>query len=186
MLQADHLGHAELVETSSVGESKLTKFTGIKDSGKTVTILVRGSNELVLDEAERSLHDALCVVRSLVKSRQMLVGGGAAEMEISLRLAEYARTLSGQEAYCFRAFASAFEVVPYTLAENAGLNPMELVTELRARHAAGDIHTGINVDKVPLVLRVPFFGAPSQSSSFFRPTSPICVKPASTSCSPCL
>lgn len=115
--------------------------------GKTVTVLVRGSNQLVLDEAERSLHDALCVVRSLVKSRRMLVGGGAAEMEISLRLDEYARTLTGMEAYCFRAFAAAFEVIPYTLAENAGLNPMELVTQLRARHAAGEPHTGINVDK---------------------------------------
>lgn len=142
----EHLGHADLVETVSLGDEKITKFVGIKQMGKTVTILVRGSNELVLDEAERSIHDALCVVRSLVKSRKMLVGGGAAEMEICLRLQEYARTLSGMEAYCFRAFAAAFEIIPYTLAENAGLNPIQMVTELRAKHAAGLVHSGINVE----------------------------------------
>jgi len=147
---AEHLGHADLVETISVGEDKVTRFSGIKNMGKTVTVLVRGSNELVLDEAERSLHDALCVVRSLVKLRKILVGGGAVEMEISLRLAEHARTLTGMEAYCFKAFAAAFEVIPYTLAENAGLNPIQLVTELRTRHMAGAVTAGIDVDKADI------------------------------------
>lgn len=95
-----------------------------------------------MDEAERSLHDALCVVRSLVKSRKMICGGGAPEMEISLRLNEISRSLSGMSQYCFRAFADAFEIIPYTLAENAGLNPIELVTQLRSRHASGEKNAG--------------------------------------------
>ncbi len=144
---AEHLGAADLVETVSMGDDKITRFQGVKNQGKTVTILVRGSNDLVLDEAERSIHDALCVVRSLVKSRRMICGGGAPEMEVSLRLSEYARTLSGMQQYCVRAFADAFEVIPYTLAENAGLNPIEMVTLLRARHAAGDFNAGINVEQ---------------------------------------
>jgi T-complex protein 1 subunit delta len=144
---AEHLGSAALVETVSVGEDKITKFLGVQKQGKTVTVLVRGSNELVLDEAERSIHDALCVVRSLVKSRRMICGGGAPEMEVALRLSEYARTLSGAYQYCVRAFADAFEVIPYTLSENAGLNPIEMVTQLRARHAAGEANTGINVEQ---------------------------------------
>lgn len=131
-----------MVETISLGDQKITKFTGVKKMGKTVTILVRGSNDLVLDEAERSIHDALCVVRSLVKSRRLLYGGGAPEMEISLKLSQYARTLSGTQQYCFKAFAEAFEVIPYTLAENAGLNAIEIVTQLRAKHAAGEVNAG--------------------------------------------
>uniref|UniRef100_A0A4D5RVT9 T-complex protein 1 subunit delta n=1 Tax=Ixodes scapularis TaxID=6945 RepID=A0A4D5RVT9_IXOSC len=94
-----------------------------------------------------SLHDALCVVRCLVKRRALIAGGGAPEMEISLRLAERARLLSGLDAYCVGAFAEALEVVPYTLAENAGLHPIATVTELRNRHAKGERDAGINVRK---------------------------------------
>jgi len=96
---------------------------------------------------QRSLHDALCVVRSLVKCRRLTPGGGAPEIELSLRLGEWARTLAGLDAYCARAYADALELIPYTLAENAGLNPIELVTALRARHAAGETAAGINVKR---------------------------------------
>jgi len=147
---AEHLGHAASVETVSLGDEKLTKFLGVEKQGKTVTVLVRGSNDLVLEETERSIHDALCVVRSLVKSRKMVCGGGAPEMEISLQLTEHARSLSGMHRYCMRAFADAFGVIPYTLAENAGLNPIELVTQLRARHAAGEKNAGINVESAAI------------------------------------
>lgn len=75
-----------------------------------MTILVRGSNKLVLEEAERSLHDALCVIRCLVKQKALIAGGGAPEIEIALKLSAYAQTLSGVEAYCVKAFAEAFEV----------------------------------------------------------------------------
>jgi T-complex protein 1 subunit delta len=128
----------------------LLQVTGIQNPGKTVSILVRGVNRLVVDEAERSIHDALCVIRCLVKERALIAGGGAPEIELALRLAEYSHTLTGVEQYCFRAYAEALEIVPYTLAENAGLNPIATVTELRAKHALGEYTAGINVRKVSL------------------------------------
>jgi len=123
------------------------KVTGIVNQGKTVSVLIRGSNKLVLEEAERSIHDALCVIRCLVKKRGLIAGGGAPEIELSLQLMHHAQTLAGMEQYCFRAFAEALEVIPFTLAENAGLNPIATVTELRNRHAQGEKTTGINVRK---------------------------------------
>ncbi|XP_071454958.1 T-complex protein 1 subunit delta [Hetaerina americana] len=143
----EYFGNAELVEEVQTGSSKFVKVTGIQNQGHTVTVLVRGSNKLVLEEADRSLHDALCVVRCLVKQRALIAGGGAPETEICLQLAEYAQTITGVDAYCFRAFANALEVIPSTLAENAGLNPIATVTELRNRHAQGEVTAGINVRK---------------------------------------
>jgi len=105
------------------------------------------ANSLVLEEAERSFHDALCVVRCLVKKKALIAGGGAPEIEVSQRLSEYAKTLKGMEAHCFEAFANALEVIPITLAENAGLNPINIVTELRNKHALGEKTAGINVKK---------------------------------------
>lgn len=140
------------MEEISFGGERVTKITGTPNKGKTVTILgklvllqliasnytlVRGSNKLVLAEAERSLHDALCVVRCLVKKRFLIVGGGAPEAELALRLEEYAKTLPGEQQFCVKAFAEALEVVPYTLAENAGLNAIRIVTELRRQHKEG-------------------------------------------------
>jgi len=122
-------------------------MTGVANPGKTVSVLVRGVNNLIIDEAERSLHDALCVIRCLVKERALIAGGGAPETELSIKLAEYANTLTGMEQYCFRQFAEALELVPYTLAENAGLNPIATVTELRNRHSKGEYTAGINVRK---------------------------------------
>ncbi|CAN0128508.1 unnamed protein product [Phaeothamnion confervicola] len=123
-------------------------MTGVPHTGRTMTVLVRGSNRLVLDEAERSIHDALCVVRSLVKRRFLIAGGGAPEAEVATALAEWSKTQTGMRAYCVRAYAEALEVIPYTLAENAGMNPISLVTELRARHSvAGGSGAGINVRK---------------------------------------
>merc|ERR550514_729790 len=112
-----------------------------------MTVVVRGSNQLVLGEAGRSLHDALCVVRSLVKEQFLIAGGGAPETELALRLTQWSKTLTGMEAYCVRAYAEALEIIPATLAENAGLHPLAIVTELRARHAAGEKTVGINVRK---------------------------------------
>uniref|UniRef100_A0A0E0JZB3 T-complex protein 1 subunit delta n=1 Tax=Oryza punctata TaxID=4537 RepID=A0A0E0JZB3_ORYPU len=143
----DKLGYADLVEEVSVGESKIVKITGIKDMGRTATVLVRGSNQLVIDEAERSLHDALCVIRCLVNKRFLIAGGGAPEIEMSMQLAAWAKELQGMESYCIKEFAEALEVIPYTLAENAGLNPISIVTELRNRHAKGEKNAGINVRK---------------------------------------
>ncbi|GLJ45386.1 hypothetical protein SUGI_0955500 [Cryptomeria japonica] len=143
----EKLGHADLVEEVAAGDSRIVKITGIKNMGRTTTVVVRGSNQLVLGEAERSLHDALCVVRCLVNKRFLIAGGGAPEIEVSRQLGAWAKTLQGMESYCIRAFAEALEVIPYTLAENAGLNPIAIVTELRNRHANGEVNTGINVRK---------------------------------------
>ncbi|KAH0621824.1 hypothetical protein JD844_023470 [Phrynosoma platyrhinos] len=123
------------------------QITGCTSPGKTVTIVVRGSNKLVIEEAERSIHDALCVIRCLVKKRALIAGGGAPEIELALRLNEYSRILSGMESYCVRAYGEALEIIPSTLAENAGLNPISTVTELRNRHAQGEKTAGINVRK---------------------------------------
>ncbi len=148
----EKLGYAELVEeVESVG-ARVVKFTGIKNTGKTVSVVVHGANNLVLEEADRSLHDALCVIRCLVKKKALIAGGGAPEVEVSQRLMDYSKTITGMQAYCFQAFAEALEVIPTTLAENAGLNPIRIVTELRNMHAKGDKTAGINVRKVCLSL----------------------------------
>merc|ERR1712045_1079904 len=144
---ADKLADAALVEEVPAGSSKVVKITGIAKPGNTVSVLMRGSNKLMLDEAHRSLHDALCVIRCLVRKRHLIAGGGAPETELFLKLSDYANTLVGADAYCFKAFAEALEVIPYTLSENAGLNPISTVTELRNKHAQGEVNSGINVRK---------------------------------------
>ncbi|KAJ3013939.1 UNVERIFIED_CONTAM: T-complex protein 1 subunit delta [Siphonaria sp. JEL0065] len=143
----DKLGYADVVEEVTTAGANVVKIMGVQNAGKTVSVLIHGANQLVLEEAERSLHDALCVIRCLVKKRALIAGGGAPEIEVSQRLYQYAKTLKGMEAYCFQAFAEALEVIPTTLAENAGLNPIKIVTELRNRHAKGEIAAGINVRK---------------------------------------
>jgi T-complex protein 1 subunit delta len=142
----DRLGTAELVEEVQMGQQgKVVKITGIPTDFKTVSVIVRGSNKMVLEEAERSLHDALCVIRCLVKKKFVISGGGAPEINVSRGLQEYARSIPGLPAICIQAFADALETVPFTLAENAGLKPIDIVTELRRQHAAGNKHHGINV-----------------------------------------
>jgi T-complex protein 1 subunit delta len=129
------------------GGHKVIKMTGVPNAGRTMSMLVRGSNKLVLDEAERSIHDALCVVRSLVKKKFLIAGGGAPEIEMAMQLGHWAKTLTGMHAVCVKSFAEALEIIPYTLAENAGMNPIAIVTELRKRHAEGHRTAGINVRK---------------------------------------
>ncbi|KAG9318815.1 T-complex protein 1 [Chiua virens] len=141
----DKLGYADLVEETSQAGAKVVKITGVKSRGRTVSVLAMGGNNLVVEECERSLHDALCVVRCLVKKRALICGGGSPEIHVSRLLSQYAQSLKGMEAYCFQAYADALEVIPTTLAENAGLNPIAIVTELRNRHALGDRNAGINV-----------------------------------------
>ena len=101
----------------------------------------------MLDEAERSLHDALCVVRALVKKRSLVPGGAAVEMEVASKLLSYSREVFGTDSYCVRGYAEALELIPYTLAENAGMDPINFVTELRNRHISGNKFDGLNVRK---------------------------------------
>ena len=146
-MKPEKLGSAGLVETVRVGKGNVVKITDVANPGHTASVLLRGSNKLVLEEAERSLHDALCVVRCLMQKQALIPGGGAPEMGLSLKLAAWAKTLTGMDSYCVRAFAEALEVIPYTLAENAGLDPIQMVTELRNLHATGHKYHGINVRK---------------------------------------
>lgn len=145
---ADKLGAAGLVEEVSAGsDKKIVKVTGCPAQCKTVSILVRGSNQLVLEEAERSLHDALCVVRALVKKRFLVPGGAAVEMEVSQKLQAHSREIFGTDSYCVRHYGESLELIPYTLAENAGLDPISFVTELRNKHIQGNKFDGLNIRK---------------------------------------
>jgi T-complex protein 1 subunit delta len=160
-LTSDKLGTAQLVTDIFMegGSNKVVKFTGCGgatssctstgsiDNRPTMTVLLRGSNEYVLSEASRSLHDAQCVVRSLVQQRALTPGGGACETYVAYKLNQYAVSLQGKDAYCFKAFAAAMEVIPYTLAENAGMKPIDVVTELRTKHASGMVKAGIYIPK---------------------------------------
>jgi len=146
-VKPEKLGTADLVEEVEVGKGRVVKVTGILNKGRTTTVLLRGSNKLVMEEADRSLHDALCVIRCLVNKRFLITGGSSPETEIFYQLSQWAKTLQGMDSYCVRAFAEALEVVPYTLSENAGLNPIQMVTELRRLHARGEKYAGINVKK---------------------------------------
>lgn len=144
----DKLGMADLVEEVSSNGARYVKVTGIRAPAalnQTVSIVARGANQLVLDEAERSLHDALCVIRCLVKKKALIAGGGAPEIEVANALAKRARELSGTEAVCWKAFAEAMEVIPVTLAENAGLNSIKVVTDLRHRHDIGEKNAGVSI-----------------------------------------
>ena len=145
----DKLGSADLIEEVQQSGARYVKVTGIKAGSptnpQTVSIVARGANSLILDEAERSLHDALCVIRCLVKKRALIAGGGAPEIEIAQSLAQEAMTLGGTEAICWKAFADAMEVIPTTLAENAGLNSIKVVTDLRYRHKIGEKNAGVSI-----------------------------------------
>jgi chaperonin GroEL (HSP60 family) len=112
---------------------------------RAVTILIRGGTERIVDEAERSLHDALCVVKDVVEEPKIIAGGGAPELEVSRALKKYAETLPGREQLAVKSFAEALEAVPVTLTENAGLDPIDVLSELRARHEKGEVWTGIEV-----------------------------------------
>jgi thermosome len=143
-LTAKDLGEAALVEERKIAEDKMTFIEGCKDP-KAVTILIRGSSPRMNSETERSIHDALCVVRDLILEPKIVAGGGAPELEMSKELRKFAEKQSGREQLAVKAFAEALEVVAITLSENAGLEPIDIISELRARHEKGEIWAGIEV-----------------------------------------
>jgi len=105
---------------------------------------VRGGTERIVDEADRSLHDALCVIKDVVEDPKILAGGGAPEIEVSRKLRRHAETLTGRERLAVVAFAEAIEVIPVTLAENSGMDPIDALSELQAAHERGELWSGIN------------------------------------------
>jgi thermosome len=144
-ITSEDLGYAALVEERKIGDDKMTFIEGCKHP-KAVTILIRGGTQRIVDEAERSLHDALCVVRDVVEEPKVLAGGGSPELEVSRMLKKYAETLPGREQLAVRAYAEALETIPTTLAENAGLDPIDVLSELRSRHEKGETWAGIEVN----------------------------------------
>jgi thermosome len=143
-LTTGDLGYAALVEERKIGDDKMTFIEGCKHP-HSVTILVRGGTERIVDEAERSIHDALCVIRDVVEEPKIVAGGGAPELEVGKTLRNYAQTLPGREQLAIMSFAEALEAVPTALSDNAGLDPIDILSELRARHEKGQTWAGVDV-----------------------------------------
>ncbi len=138
------LGSAGAVEERKIGDDEMTFVTGCKNP-RAVSILLRGSTEHVVDEIERALEDALRVVAVAVEDGKIVAGGGAPEIELALRLREYASTVGGRSQLAIEAFANALEIIPRTLAENAGLDVINCLVDLRSAHEKGNKTYGLNV-----------------------------------------
>jgi len=143
-LSENDLGQAELVEERRVGNDKMVFVEGCRNP-KAVTILVRGANDMILDDAERSLNDAVNALRNVLREPKVLPGGGAPEIEVAMRLRKWAETVSGKEQLAVLAFADAVEEIAVILAKSAGMDPLETLMELRKTHASGNKYAGINV-----------------------------------------
>ncbi|MEM4934256.1 MAG: thermosome subunit beta, partial [Desulfurococcaceae archaeon] len=149
-LKPDDLGYAELVEERKVGNDKMVFIEGCKNP-KAVTILVRGASDMVLDEIERSLKDALNVLRNVMRVPYIVAGGGAVELEVAMKLREYAAKIGGKEQLAIEAFATALEEIPMILAASCGKDPLEVLMELRKLHAEGKKDSGIDVVSAEIV-----------------------------------
>jgi chaperonin GroEL (HSP60 family) len=143
-LSSEDLGYAKLVEERKIANDKMTFIEECKNP-KAVTILIRGGTERLVDEAERSLHDALCVIKDVLEEPKVVAGGGAPEAELSARLRKFADTLTGREQLAVQSYAEALESIPLTLAENSGLDPIDILVELRARHEKGELWAGVDM-----------------------------------------
>jgi len=143
-LRPEDLGYAEVAEERKVEDEKWVFFEGCKNP-KAVSILVRGGTAKIVDEVERSIHDALCVVKDVMIKPSIVFGAGSPEEEVASKLREWAETLSGREQLAVQKYAEAAEVIPLTLAENAGMDPIDTMVDLRARHSRGQKTAGVNV-----------------------------------------
>lgn len=142
-IDASDLGYAETVELKKIEDEEMTFIMGVKDP-RTVSVLVRGGTNHVADEVERSLVDAWSVVKVAIEDGMMVTGGGSTAMEIAMQLRDYAATVGGREQIAIEAFASAMESIPSTLAENAGLDPINILIEMRKQHKEGKVYAGLN------------------------------------------
>ncbi|MHC1566932.1 MAG: thermosome subunit alpha [Candidatus Syntropharchaeia archaeon] len=143
-IEEKDLGEAGLVEERKIGEDEMIFVEECKNP-KSVSILLRGGTEHVVDEIERGLHDALRVVGVAVEDKKQIAGGGATEVELALRLRDYAATVGGREQLAIEGFADALDTIPRTLAENAGLDPIDMLVSLRAAHEQGSKYAGLDV-----------------------------------------
>lgn len=139
------LGRCDLIEEIIIGEDKLLKFTGVA-LGEACTIVLRGATQQILDEAERSLHDALCVLTQTVKEPRIVYGGGCSEMLMANAVSNLAQQTPGKESIAMEAFARALRKLPTIIADNAGYDSSELIAQLRACHASGHRTYGLNME----------------------------------------
>lgn len=137
------LGEADVVEERTIENDNWVFIEGCKNP-KAVTLLIRGGSQRVIDEVDRSLHDALMVVKDVIEKPQIVYGGGSPEAYVATKLREWARTLSGREQLAVEKFAEAIESIPLSLAKNAGMNPIDAITQLRSKQNAGEKWTGID------------------------------------------
>jgi len=160
-LEAADLGFAGLIEVKKIQDDEMSFVTGCKNP-KAVSVLIRGGTDHVIAEIERSLDDAMSVVAVAIEEGRMLTGGGSTAEEVAMKLRGYSASVGGREQIAIDAFASALEVVPTALSENAGLDPIDILIELRKAHKNGKVHYGINVftgqveDMVKLNVLEPF------------------------------
>ncbi|MCK9565643.1 MAG: TCP-1/cpn60 chaperonin family protein [Methanothrix sp.] len=144
-ISKEDLGKAGLVEERKVSDEKMTFVEDCKNP-KSVSIILRGGTEHVVDELDRAMEDALRVVGVAVQDKLLVAGGGAPEVELALRLRAYASTVGGREQLAIEAFANAMEVIPKTLAENAGLDQIDSLVSLRSQHEKGVKTAGLDMD----------------------------------------
>ncbi len=140
----EDLGYAGVVEEKKVGDEEMTFVRNCKNP-KAVTLLLRGGTEHVVDEIKRSVEDAIGDLVAAIRTGKVVGGAGAPEMEVAKQLRNYAETLTGREQLAVNAFAESMEIIPRTLAENAGLDPIDMLTELRAQHEKGKKWAGLDV-----------------------------------------
>ncbi|MGD8300550.1 MAG: thermosome subunit alpha [Nitrosopumilaceae archaeon] len=138
------LGSAQNVEEKRVEEDNWVFIEGCKNP-KAISILIRGGSQRVIDEADRSMHDALMVVKDVVENPKFVYGGGAPEAFVAMKLREWAKSLSGREQLAVEKFADAMESIPLALSRNAGMNPIDSITQLRSKQNAGERYTGVDV-----------------------------------------
>ncbi|NJE26472.1 thermosome subunit [Thermococcus sp. MV5] len=143
-LTSEDLGYAELVEERKVAGENMVFVEGCKNP-KAVTILIRGGTEHVVDEVERALEDAIKVVKDIVEDGKIVAGGGASEIELAIKLDEYAKEVGGKEQLAIESFADALKVIPRTLAENAGLDPVDVLVKVTAAHKEKGPTVGVDV-----------------------------------------
>jgi len=139
-------GTCDQVSEIMIGEDKVIKFEGVQ-KGDASTLILRGSSEHIIAEAERSVHDALCILSQTVLTKKTVLGGGASEIYMALKVDKLARKTPGKQALAMEAFARALRQIPAILADNGGYDAYELVTELRSVHEKGEYQMGINMNK---------------------------------------
>ncbi|MCW4026506.1 MAG: thermosome subunit beta [Candidatus Bathyarchaeota archaeon] len=176
-LKPEDLGYAELAEERKIGDDEMVFIEGCKDP-RSVSVLIRAGLERMVDEADRAMHDALSVVADVVEKNKVVAGGGAAEAEVAKELREYAAKIGGREQLAVESFADAMEIVPKTLSENAGLEPIDVMVEMRSAHEKPkghvmgvDVFTGkvVNMDRKgviePLSVKEQVINSASEAAS---------------------